>query len=124
MVTAALLASLALPAAGGEEAAEAAIGRMIESQSAVLDMLEGIDDGQALEQRRPTLLAALTRARRDTDAVAAHAETFAESAALREAFASQLRQYAARRETVYAGVMQRLDEDALDRLDAIFDEAE
>jgi hypothetical protein len=104
--------------------AEAAMERMIDSQSAVLDTLEEIEDAESLERQSATLMAALTRARRDTDAVAGHAEAFGGSEGLRATLADRLRDYTARRDAVYAGVLDRLDEDALDRLDEIFDAAE
>lgn len=111
------------PALAGEEA-EAALERMIDSQSAVLDTLEAIEDRASLEARRAQLMDRLAQARIDTDALAAHAEAFSASSALRAALARELRAYNARRDRVYADIVGRLDEETLDRLDEIFDEAE
>jgi ABC-type iron transport system FetAB ATPase subunit len=122
----ALAASLALaaPALAGDAAAEAALERMIGSQSAVLDTLEAIEDRASLEARRAQLMDRLARARIDTDSLAAHAEAFSGSSALRAALAREMRAYNARRDRVYADIVERLDEETLDRLDEIFDEAE
>jgi hypothetical protein len=124
---AALVAALlaAAPAqASGEADAAAAMQRMLDSQGAVLDTLEAIEDDASLERHRAALSEALAQARTDTDALAEHAEAIATAPALQAVIRPQILAYNARRQAVQAEVASRLDPATLDKLDEIFDAAE
>jgi hypothetical protein len=127
LTAAAVLAALAaaLPAHASEEAEAAeAMQRMLDSQAAVLDTLEAIEDAESLERNRAALSEALARARSDADALADHAETIASATALQAVLRPRIVAHNARRRAVHADIAARLDPATLDRLDEIFDAAE
>jgi hypothetical protein len=127
LIGASLLAAfvaLAPANASQEQEAAAAMDRMLASEGAVLDTLELIEDEATLERHRAALSERLGRARIERDALAEHADTFAEAPALRAVIRAQLLAYNVRRRAVHAAIVDRLDEETLDRLDDVFDAAD
>ncbi len=115
----------ALPAQASDEAeAAAAMQQMLDSQGAVLDTLEAIEDAATLERHREALSDALAQARTDTDALAEHAEVIATARALQAVIRPQIIAHNARRKAVHADIASRLDPATLDKLDEIFDAAD
>lgn len=113
-----LLAVAPLGPVAAEDAA-AAMTQLLESQEAVLVLLDGIEDAAGLEASRASLVAAMERAQADALALSGHAAELESSDDLEAEFAPRLQELYARRSQVEEELRARLDPATMGALDEI-----
>lgn len=120
----ALFLTMAIPAAipagvAAAEAIEAAFQRMLASNEEVLDVLEAIDGPESLEAQRGVLIAALEEAEADAGEVTEYMAEAPVPDAILEVYGPQVEAHYARRAEVQEALVERLDPDTLDAVEAI-----